>query len=183
MKDLKAALRSLCRRFEQEGIPFAVIGAMAVRQHGHERFTEDVDILTTPDGLRRIHEAFGGRGLNPRAPGLRKSLVDSEHEVQIDVITAGEPAGAAGSPVLYPDPSGPGFEKIDGITYPTLDKLVEFKLASSIWGKRIHDLADVVKLIQVNRLDVAFAERLHPGVRPKFLEAHRMAQEEIDRRE
>jgi hypothetical protein len=153
---------------------------MAVRQYGHVRHTEDLDILTTKEGLDRIHERFGGRGINPRAAGLRKKLIESEHHVPIDVITAGEPAGGAGSPILYPDPSGPGFVELDGIRYPTLDRLIDFKLASHIWGVRPQDLADVHRLIQVNRLDEAFAAKLHPDLRAKFLEILDLSRREKD---
>jgi hypothetical protein len=57
------------------------IRALAVRQYGHLRFTEDIDILTTKEGLEKIHSRFGGRGINPRAAGLRKKLYESEHQV------------------------------------------------------------------------------------------------------
>lgn len=171
VKDLAAALRSLKARFDEAGIPFAVIGALAVQKYGHWRFTEDIELLTTPEGLVMIHERFSGRGLVPRAAGLRKKLRDSEHDVNIDVITSGEPAGAAGSPIVYPDPRGDWFVEADGIRYPTLPRLIEIKLASHVWGHRAHDLADVVKLIQVHRLDAGFSGTLHPDLRPKFLEA------------
>jgi len=180
MKDLAAALQSLKKRFDEEGINFAVIGAMAVQRHGHWRFTEDIDIVTTKEGLERIHARFAGRGINPRAAGLRKKLRDSEHEVNIDVITAGEPAGGAGSPLIYPEPTSDWFVEHDGLRYPTLEKLIDIKLASHIWGNRAHDYADVVRLIQANRLDEAFADKLLPALRPKFLEALDMSRREKD---
>lgn len=76
-----AALREVCAR---EGIPFAVVGALAMYQHGYRRFTEDIDIVTTPAGLDRIHERLVGRGLSPRGPGLRKKLRDTIHRVNIE---------------------------------------------------------------------------------------------------
>ncbi len=171
VKDLAAALRSLKARLDSEGIAFAVIGALAVQKHGFWRFTEDIDLLTTPEGLDRIHQRFGGRGLNPRGPGLRKKLRDSEHEVNVDVITSGEHAGAAGSPIVYPEPTSDWFVEEDGIRYPTLQRLIEIKLASHLWGHRAHDLADIVRLIQHHKLDRAFAQQLHPALRAKFIEA------------
>jgi hypothetical protein len=170
MKDIGAVLESLKRRFAEEGIVFAVLGATAVGRYGYLRHSEDLDILTTPEGLDRLHARFSGRGINPRAPGLRKKLVESEHQVPIDVITAGEPAGGQGSPILYPDPSGPGFIAFDGILYPTLERLIEFKLASHIWGNRLHDAGDVQRLIQANKLDESLAGRLHPALRDKYME-------------
>lgn len=180
MKDIASVLRDLRRRFEEEGIPFAVLGAMAVRQYGHVRHTEDLDILTTREGLDRIHERFGGRGINPRAAGLRKKLIESEHHVPIDVITAGEPAGGQGSPILYPDPSGPGFVEFDGIRYPTLERLIDFKIASHVWGHRLHDAGDVQKLIQANKLDERFADKLHPDLRAKYAEILDFSRREKD---
>lgn len=180
MKDLGDALRSLRKRLEVAGVPFAVIGALAVRRHGHIRYTEDIDILTTQEGLDRIHRHFGGRGINPRAAGLRKKLRDSEYEVNIDVITTGEHAGAKGSPVVYPDPRADCFVEHEGVRYPTLEKLIEFKLASHIWGSRAQDFADVVRLIQANKLGAAFSEKLLPDLRPKFLEALDMSRREKD---
>lgn len=170
MKDIAAVLRSLKERFERESIAFAVVGGMALRQYGYVRHTEDLDLLTTKEGLDRIHERFVGLGINPRAKGLRKKLVESEQHVPIDVITAGELAGGEGSPIIYPDPSGPGFTAFDGVLYPTLERLIDFKLASGIWGHRPHDLGDVHRLIQLNKLDEAFAQLLHPDLQKKYLE-------------
>lgn len=180
MKDIEAVLRSLSKQFPEEGIPFAVIGGIALRYHGYVRFTEDLDILTTREGLDRIHERFAGRGINPRAAGLRKKLIESEHHVNIDVITAGEHAGSEASPVVYPSPEGEGFVEFEGVLYPTLDRLVEFKLASHIWGSRMHDLGDVGRLIQANSLGEDFVSKLHPAVQAKYLEALKFAKNEKD---
>ncbi len=180
MKDIAAVLESLKRRFAEEGIPFAVLGAIAVAKYGHFRTTEDLDILTTKEGLDRIHERFSGRGINPRAAGLRKKLIETEHYVPIDVITAGEPAGGQGSPIFYPDPSGPGFVSVEGVLYPTLERLIEFKLASHVWGNRLQDAADVQRLVQVNRLDESLAQSLHPALRAKYLEVLDLSRRERD---
>jgi hypothetical protein len=58
-------MRCLAQRLEAEGIPYAVIGGMALAAHGYVRMTLDVDILLTSEGLdksvrpeyRRIWEA------------------------------------------------------------------------------------------------------------------------------
>lgn len=132
--DIAAALESLRQRLAREEIPFAVIGALALRHHGYVRHTEGIDILTTPEGLDRIHATIVGRRLVPRGPGLRKSLRETAHEVSIDVVTSGEHAGSPESPVEYPLPGSTAFVDVAGLRLPTLEVLVEFKIASGVWG-------------------------------------------------
>jgi hypothetical protein len=50
------ALYKITRRLKELGIPYAVVGGMALFRHGLRRFTEDVDILVTREGLKTIHE-------------------------------------------------------------------------------------------------------------------------------
>jgi hypothetical protein len=169
-RDIAACLEQLREDLERVGIPFALIGALALRHHGYTRFTEDIDILTTPEGLDRIHEVLVGRGLSPRAPGLRKKLRDTRFKVNVDVITAGEHAGSDDSPTVYPSPLSDAFFEEDGLRIATVEKLVEFKIASGVWGNRDQDLVDVQKVIQVHRLDESFAKDLPEALRPRYLE-------------
>lgn len=174
-RDVAAVLESLRERLSDEGIPFALIGALALRHYGYVRHTEDIDILTTPEGLDRIHARLVGRGLVARGPGLRKSLRETAHQVDIDVVTAGEHAGSPDSPVTYPSPASAAFVEVGGLHLPTLEALVEFKIASGVWGHRVRDLADVQSLIRANGLAEAFAERLVPALRERFLDLLREA--------
>jgi hypothetical protein len=167
-RDIAAALESLRRRLAQERIPFAVIGALALRSYGYVRHTEDIDILVTPDGLQRLHASLVGRGLALRAPGLRKSLRETEHDVNLDVVTSGEHAGSPESPVVYPSPESDAFVESGGLRLPTLESLIAFKIASGVWGHRTQDLADVQRLIRLNGLQDAFAERLPQPLRERF---------------
>ncbi len=179
-RDIATVLESLRRRFAEAEIPFAVVGAIALQHYGYVRHTEDIDIVTTPDGLNKIHETQVGRGIVPRGPGLRKRLRETEHVVNIDVITSGEHAGSQDSPIVYPPPDSAAFVESDGIRYPTLESLISFKLASGVWGNRTHDLGDVQRLIRLQALDEAFADRLHPELRPTFLELLAKARLERD---
>lgn len=169
-QDIAAALEFLRDALGRAKIPFGIIGALALRHYGYSRFTEDIDILTTPEGLDAIHREIVGRGLVPRAPGLRKKLRHAGLKVNIDVMTSGEHAGSDDSPTVYPDPDSDAFVDRQGIRVATLGKLVEFKIASGVWGHRGHDLGDVQRLIQANRLNESFAEELPEALRPKFLE-------------
>src|SRR3954470_2671778 len=48
------ALRKITKRLEDLEIPYAVVGGMALFQHGLRRFTEDVDILVSKDDLKKV---------------------------------------------------------------------------------------------------------------------------------
>src|SRR5581483_8116595 len=59
------ALRKIAQRLSDLGIPYAVVGGMALFRHGYRRFTEDVDILVTRADLKAIHDRLGGLGYLP----------------------------------------------------------------------------------------------------------------------
>ncbi len=165
------SLRKITGRLDGLGIPYAVVGGMALGAHGHHRFTVDVDLLVTADGLRSIHEALEGLGYVPPFAGS-KQLRDTENGVRIEFLVTGQyPGDGKPKPVAFPDPAESA-TRIDGIAYLALPKLVELKLASGMTGgaTRLKDLADVVALIETLGLPAEFAEGLDPYVRPKFLE-------------
>src|SRR5215471_11231962 len=64
-------LEAMTRRLDELGIPYAVVGGMALFVHGFRRFTEDVDILVSRDGLKKIHEELEGRGYLPPFTGSK----------------------------------------------------------------------------------------------------------------
>src|SRR3954467_12111874 len=59
---VQVALRKIARRLGDLDVPYAIAGGMALFRHGLRRFTEDVDILVTRDGLKAIHERLVGLG-------------------------------------------------------------------------------------------------------------------------
>src|SRR5260370_42601960 len=85
-------LRRIAKRLDELGVPYAVAGGMALFLHGFRRFTEDVDILVTKDGLRLIHERLEGLGYVAPFPGS-KSLRDADSGVRIEFLTPGQNPG------------------------------------------------------------------------------------------
>ena len=86
------ALHKIARRLNDMGIPYAVVGGMAIFKHGLRRFTEDVDILVSKGDLRKIHDQLEGLGYLP--PHRRsKHLRDTELGVRIEFLTSGEYPG------------------------------------------------------------------------------------------
>lgn len=60
--DVQRALERIARILDEKGIPYAVIGAMALNEWGYRRVTVDVDLLLTADGLRALKSEVLGRG-------------------------------------------------------------------------------------------------------------------------
>jgi hypothetical protein len=168
---LNKTLARLSSDLEERGIDYLVIGAVALLAHGYPRFTEDIDLVMTADGLRKFHEELMGLGYVPAFPGATKRIRSTADGVSIEVMTTGEyPGDGKPKPVSMPAPAEASTE-IDGIRFVTLEKLIELKLASGISAPdRLKDLADVQELIKIRKLDADFAEKLDPYVRTKYLE-------------
>lgn len=174
-------LTKLAAKLDEIGVPYAIAGGMALFFHGYRRFTEDVDVVVTADGLRRIHEELEGRGYIP--PFSRsKNLRDTEHGVRIEFLVAGQyPGDGLPKPVSFPDPASKQ-DVIDGIRVLPLATLVEMKLASGMTNVgRIQDLADVQNVIRTMSLDERLAEQLNPFVRAKYLELWRAVRDDPNR--
>jgi hypothetical protein len=56
------SLHKITARLTELGIPYVVVGGMALFSHGVRRFTEDVDLLLTPSGLEEVHRQLDGLG-------------------------------------------------------------------------------------------------------------------------
>src|SRR5215207_5238601 len=168
---LNKTLARLSTDLEKRGIDYMVIGAVALLAHGYPRFTEDIDLVMTAEGLQKFHDELVGLGYAPAFQGARKRIRSTTDGVSIEVMTTGEyPGDGKPKPVSMPDPSKASIE-IDGIRFVTLEKLIELKLASGISAPdRLKDLADVQELIKIRNLGTDFARELDPYVKTKYLE-------------
>jgi len=168
---LNQSLARLASDLRDHEIEYVVIDAVALLAHGYPRFTKDIDLVMTAEGLEKFHDELVGLGYAPAFPGARKRLRSTTDNVSIEVMISGEyPGDGKPKPVSMPIPSTAS-EEIDGTKFVTLEKLIELKLASGISASdRLKDLADVQELIKIKKLDEGFAEKLDPYVRPKFLE-------------
>ena len=171
--EVQKALEKLVRELDAQGIPYAIIGAMALNEFGYRRVTVDVDVLLTPEGLAAFKAAHLGRGYSEQFAGSR-SLRDTEYGVNIDVVLTGSyPGDGKPKPVAFPDP-GTAAERGARVALLPLPLLVELKLASGMTAPdRLKDLADVQELIRINRLPRTLAVELNPFVRDKYIELWR----------
>ena len=169
---LNEAIKKLASDLEREGISYVVIGAIALNRHGYRRFTEDIDLLLSHEGLKLFRERLIGRGYRPAFNNAAKKFRTSDN-VPVEIITSGEyPGDGLPKPVVFPNPDDFAVV-IDGVKTIALEKLIELKLASGITAPhRLKDLADVQELIKVKQLGADLAGRLDESVRGKYLELH-----------
>jgi hypothetical protein len=175
------SLRRLIGRLKRADIAFAVMGGLAVYAHGYRRFTDDVDILLTPQGLAEFRRRFVLKNYEP-VEGRPRRFVDKQNQVTVDFLLTGLHPGLAPftGPITFPDPEAVR-QEINSVPYVNFATLIQLKLAA-----RCHqDFADVVNLISANRLDESFLDHLHPSLRPDFIECleEKRRQDEYDARE
>jgi hypothetical protein len=168
--EAQKALKKLVGILEREGVPYAVIGALALNEYGHRRVTVDVDLILRAEDLQAFKERWLGRGYAERKPGTGK-LLDTEFDVNIDVLSAGRfPGDDKPKPIAFPDPATTAVRGAPFALLP-IERWIELKLASGIVAPhRLKDLADVQELIRAAHLPLTMADDLHPWVRTKFLE-------------
>ena len=166
--EVQQTLKKIANKLGELGIDYVVVGGMAMFQHGYRRFTDDVDLLVTREGLKEIHQRLEGLGYLPPFQGS-KSLRDVENGVTIEFLVTGDfPGDGKPKPVAFPIP-GSVVHEMDGIRYISLHALIELKLASGMTNpERMRDLADVIELIKALDLPLAFADSLNFFVRDEF---------------
>lgn len=176
---LNETLRRVARDLDNHKISYAVIGAIALNAHGYRRFTEDINLLLllTREGLEKFTRELVGAGYRPLFAGAEKRFRETNDNVTIEIITAGEfPGYSLPKPIQFPSPDEYATE-IDNIKTLSLEKLIELKLASGLTAPhRLKDLADVQELIKIKNLSAEFADKLDPFVREKFVELQHAVQ-------
>jgi len=164
---VQQTLKKITHRLQEIDVDYAVAGGMAMWTHGFRRYTEDVDVLVTPEGLTCLHEKLDGLGY-VRPFAASKNLRDSETGVRIDFMVSGQyPGDGKPGPVSFPVPSESSVEK-DGIRVLSLPRLVELKLASGQAAHRLKDLGDVQQLIQHLELPRDFSNQLDSSLREAY---------------
>jgi hypothetical protein len=168
---LNEALKKIASDLDRQGIDYVAVGAIALNRHGYRRFTDDIDLLLTREGLDLFRENLIGLGYRPKFEGSTKQFRTTDNNIPVEIITSGDfPGDGLPKSVVFPNPVD-ATVIIDGVKTITLEKLIELKLASGISAPhRLKDLADVQELIKVKQLDTSFAEKLDESVRAKFIE-------------
>ena len=176
---LRQSLHRLVEQLMAEGIEYALLGGLALGEHGYPRLTQGIDLLLSPAGLAHFQERLVGRGYRPALrqaqdrpfEGAQKTFRDTQTGVRIEIITAGEyPGDGLPKPVAFPDPAQSGVTvEVGGIQVIALERLIELKLASGQSAPhRRRDLADVQDLIRARGLPLGLTEHLDTSVRDLY---------------
>jgi len=168
--DVQRAMHKLVAALDELGIPYAIVGGMALNEYGYRRVTVDVDVLLTRESLQQFKDHWLGRGYVEKFPGSR-GLRDTEFGVTIDVLVTGDyPGDGQPKPVQFPDPAKVAIRS-GGLALIPLAKLVELKLASGMTTiHRAKDIGDVVELIKHTRVPRELGNELDPSVRDRYFE-------------
>ena len=169
LKDLWRSIQSITKLLKDNNINFTIIGGACRNQYGYSKITEDIDLLVDKRDKEKmlnlpigfIKELSNGRGKrfllhNPKTP--------------IDVIYTGEKAGSDSSYIEYENPKKIS-KDIKGIPFLSLKKLIEYKLASGLYGKaRYKDFDDIGELILRNDLSLNYCDDLREDLKSKYIE-------------
>ena len=148
----KEVLKRIAKKFNEEKIPYLVIGGQALLIYGEPRFTRDIDIIVgiLPKDLDKILELTKEIDLEPLTKDVRKfveetyvlPLEDSKTKIRVDLIfsfsTFESMAIARGVN-----------KEIEGviIKFASIEDLIIFKMFSG----RGRDVDDVKSLVRLNR--------------------------------
>ncbi len=178
--DIYETLRRLVDELDENGLDYALIDGLALVAYGYRRFTEDVDILVTPEALRIFRERLLGRGYLPAYSGAARTFCDTRTGVRIEVVTTGReayPGDSKPKPIAFPVSTDARLRR-EGVWLITLDKLIELKLASGLSAPhRLKDLADVQELIARLKLPLDLMEKLDASVRDEYRRLWQNAQD------
>lgn len=144
--------REISRILKAQDLEGAIIGGVAVVLHGHVRTTKDVDVyVADPEAA---YAAFTAAGYHYN----EKAREFDRDGIPVQLVTE-EILGRPLNRIV----------EIEQITTVSLAELINIKLRSGLANiLRAQDLADVIGLIEENRLKGAFAARVDKPFRAEF---------------
>jgi hypothetical protein len=75
-------LQRLAKNLDEANIPYMLVGAMALNQHGYERATTDVDLIMTAEGLAQFRMQYLGKASGLSAAYRLKDIADTQEMIR-----------------------------------------------------------------------------------------------------
>jgi len=124
---IQRALYKAARLLDEDGIPYALIGAMALNAYGLRTGHVDIDSCLTAEGLEEFKGKTSGSRYVQKFPG--RKVCETPIHVTIDVVLAGEyPGDGLPQAGVFPDPAQVAWRRARGPA--ASPPLIELKLAS-----------------------------------------------------
>lgn len=73
------SVEAVVRALNAAGVPFLIVGGMAVNAHGYGRLTQDMDVVIdlAPGTVRKVFAALAALGYRPRVPVTADAFADA----------------------------------------------------------------------------------------------------------
>lgn len=165
-----SAVRALLRG---SGLPFRIIGGLAVMHHGYERFTTDVDVLVPADAAEHLDPLLERYGFARETATRLRHLPTG---VRVDVLPAGMVLRGPRPAEPLPAPT----DVVSSERDPEVAGLATVLMLKLEAGRR-QDVADVVQLLKgVDDAAYVYLESdLRPDLRPELASLRDEALEEL----
>jgi hypothetical protein len=166
--EVQKTLQKITRKLTTLDISHVVVGGLSLMRYGYVRYTDDVDLLVTREGLKAIHDNLEGLGYKRLFAGS-KGLRDVETSVKIDFhITGDYPGDGKPKAISFPHPAEAATE-FQGMQFISLPMLITLKMASGLSGNdRAKDIGDVEQLVKIGNLPESFAQQLPPSLQREY---------------
>ena len=139
-KAVDEALPAVRALLADAGVPYRIVGGLAVVHHGYARMTEDIGLLVIRDAIARLDPLLAAHGFEHANHPTQ--LRHSASGVRIDLLVEGHTIARPGA-LPFPSPEQTAGSASDP-SVVALPVLIELKLQA----KRHQDLADVVALLK-----------------------------------
>jgi predicted nucleotidyltransferase len=176
ISELWQSLKNIANLLKDRDINFTIIGGAARNQYGVKKITEDVDILVAKKDKEKMLKLPIGF-IKDLSKGRGKIFSFHNPKTRVEIIYSGEISGDGINGIAYENPKLISND-IKGIPFLTLEKLIEYKLSSGIYGKRMKDFVDIIELIQINKLPEDYAKNFRKDLYIKYKELWKSSKEE-----
>ena len=105
----------LTKALNELGVDYAIAGAMAMFLHGFRRFTEDVDVLVTREGLAKNSRGLGRPRLCEAVCGKQESSRCANRRENRFSYRGQYPGDGKPGPIAFPDTQRSASKDADGI--------------------------------------------------------------------
>ena len=157
IKDTWKITKSLAKTLKKLGITFTYIGGIAKLQYGAIETTDNIDILVAAEDREKIIKEFLSE----------KTFM--YNGIEVHVLYEGTISGDGINGLKYLNPRMVT-NNIKGVPFITLKRLIEYKLSSGLYGRRLKDFTDIIMLILVNKLHMGYANHFRYDLRDRYVE-------------